>query len=589
MSIKLGIDLKTTLSQTLTPQQIQYLKLLQLPVIQLEQHIQREIEQNPMIEEDSLFDNFEKQSPQNEEYDSADYSNVDGLNLTETYNKETQQLNYDELLSLKEDRSKIDDVSDPFEFYKMVWQDDSTYKPLSYSHDGDDDSESYQVKQSESFTEDLLKQLDLLDLSKEEKLLGIQIIGNIDEDGYLRRDVMEILNETNSLIADHNFKEQQKYYQDITKIKEKKLSDNPAMNYALDSYSIEQLELAEKINDGQINYTDLNNNRLKINGNSIKLNLLSPLHNDVVEKVLFEIRHLDPPGVGSRSIQECLTSQLESINNPSHEETIAIQILKEGYDSFTKKHYLALIKQFGITEDFLRSVIEVIKHLNPKPGNSDLYEGINTVIPDFLVKFDEDKEDLIITINDGHMPHLRLSRAYESMKKETEFKKLNKETKFWIRTKQEDAKFLIQAIRQRKNTMMKVMTAIASRQKEFFQIGDNGIKPMIYKDIAEDTGLDISTVCRIVNGKYVQTEYGTYELKYYFSESLPSEDGEDISTKVIKQALKEIIDTEKKNKPYSDDKLSKLLKDKGYMVARRTVAKYREQLKIPVARLRREI
>jgi RNA polymerase sigma-54 factor len=187
------------------------------------------------------------------------------------------------------------------------------------------------------------------------------------------------------------------------------------------------------------------------------------------------------------------------------------------------------------------------------------------------------------------MPSLQLNKAYESLKKEAKAKKFNKETKNWIRSKHEDAKFLIQAIRQRKNTMLKVMTAIAYKQKDFFDVGSQGLKPLIYKDIAEDTGLDISTVCRIVNGKYVQTRYGTYELKYYFSESLPTDDGEDVSTTVIKQEMKKMIDNEPKDKPLSDDKLSKLLKENGYNVARRTVAKYREQMKIPVARLRRDL
>ncbi len=573
MALQLGMDLRTGLSQTLTPQQIQYLKLLQLPVMQFEQYLQREIEANPMLEEDS--------NDLISEAEFMPYSDGSGVSLAA---EEVAKAD-----PVKKERSEIPNQEDPFEFYKMIWQDDSTYKPVSYSNNGDDDGEPFQIRQQESLSEDLLKQFDLLELSREMMLLGMQLIGNIDDDGYLRRPIQEVIDETNSIIAEHNFKQQQEFYERSVNGGGDLDDENPAAKFALDERSVQQLHLAETLKAGEIDFSSEVRPMSLMNKINNDLDLIKPVTADMAEEVLFEIRHLDPPGIGSRSVQECLLSQLDLKLEKTPEEDLATQILKKAYDAFTKKHYNLILKQFNITEDILREAIEIIKRLNPKPGGGDFFEQTNSVIPDFVITIDEDSNELMISVNDGHTPSLKLNRAYESMKKEAEFKSYNKDTKNWIRSKHEDAKFLIQAIRQRKNTMLKVMTAITHRQQHFFLKGDTAIKPMIYKDISEDTGLDISTVCRIVNGKYTQTDFGTYELKYFFSESLPSTDGEDISTKVIKQVLKEIIDEESKSKPFSDDKLSTILKERGYQVARRTVAKYREQMKIPVARLRKEL
>ncbi len=417
----------------------------------------------------------------------------------------------------------------------------------------------------------------------------MQFIGNIDDDGYLRRPVQEIIDETNSLIAEHNFKQQQAFYERTSSASSDGDAANPAAKFALDDRAVQQLDMADILKAGEIDFSTEVRPMSLINKANNDLDLIKPVTPEMSEEVLFEIRHLDPPGIGSRNVQECLLSQLDLKLEKTPDEDLASQILKKAYDAFTKKHYNLILKQFNISEDILRESIEIIKRLNPKPGGGDFFEQTNSVIPDFVITIDEESDELMISVNDGHTPSLKLNRAYESMKKEAEFKSYNKDTKTWIRSKHEDAKFLIQAIRQRKNTMLKVMTAITHRQQHFFQKGDTAIKPMIYKDISEDTGLDISTVCRIVNGKYTQTDFGTYELKYFFSESLPSTDGEDVSTKVIKQVLKDIIDSESKAKPFRDDKLSAMLKEKGYKVARRTVAKYREQMKIPVARLRKEL
>jgi len=568
MKTGLGIDLRTSLTQTLTPQQIQYLKLLQLPVAQLEQYIQSEIESNPMLDEDIS----------------------DRPNYKDSYSAGNGEPDYaaDEMPAVKEQLVSpvsTEEKGDSFEFYKLLMQDDSTYRTTSYSTD-DDESEPYQIKYQDSFSEDLIKQFQLTDLLPEEKLLGIQIIGNIDTDGYLRTDLDEILKETNDLIKDHNFSEKQKYFE--VSLDEVDDIDNPAAQYCLGEESLEYLNKAsELLRPKKIELESFDD--FYYNDDEYKVNLLNTVNMTQLEKVLDVIRHLDPPGIGSRTIQESLTAQLEVIDFPDENQKTALEILSKTYEAFTKKHYHLIMKQLKISEDVLKSALEVIRRLNPKPGGTEYYESVNVVIPDFIVKKDDDSEELIIVLNDGQMPNIKLSKAYDSLKRESDFRKFNKETKKWIRSKYDDAKFLIQAIRQRKNTMMKIMTSIANRQKEFFFIGEPGMKPMIYKDVAEDTGLDISTVCRIVNNKFVQTDFGTHELKYFFSEALPSIDGEDVSTRIIKQALKDIIEQESKNKPYSDDKLSDMLNKAGYQVARRTVAKYREQLKIPVARLRREL
>ena len=270
-------------------------------------------------------------------------------------------------------------------------------------------------------------------------------------------------------------------------------------------------------------------------------------------------------------------------------QKLALLVLTDAYDAFTMKHYDVIERQLEVTEDYLREAIAVIRSLNPRPGGGTIGPEVNTLVPDFIIEKLEDEDDFSITVNDSRLPTLKVSNAYEKLKKEARAHKFNKETREFLRKKYEDAKFLIQAIRQRKATMLRVMTAIAGLQRDFFVKGPEGLKPLIYRDVAEVTGLDISTICRIVNGKYVLTEFGTFELKYFFSESMETADGEEVSTRIIKQKLKELIEDESKVKPLSDDKLGEELKKHGYNIARRTVAKYREQMMIPVARLRREL
>lgn len=578
--MKLGLNMKTSLSQTLTPQQIQYLKLLQLPLIQLEQHVQQQIEANPMLE-DASFDE--------DEFD------IDHVPISREEENSTVR---EEMLDRPEEAKLFDESNDPFEFQKLLW-DGTTDADRNSNYSGNDDDEDHEMpyKSATSESESLVSQLRLLKLTKEEYVLGEQIIGNVDNDGYLRRELKEIVFETNQILAELNYQLESSF----NEIKAEVVLDysNPAKQFALED---EERQYMNKIK----NITPIHTNGVTTESiqdifdesdsldESDKESILDfePFEEVTfkhAEKVLYSIQHLDPPGIGSRSIQECLLSQLDAVMEPNEYEDLSYEIIEKYYDQFMKKHYAAIIKELSISEEILKKVLDVIRSLNPKPGGHDYQNEINTVTPDYIVKREDETGELLISLNDNTIPELRLNKAYEKMRKEVKYRKFNQETRDWIRKKYDDAKFLIQAIKQRKHTMLMVMTAIAHLQKDFFEVGELGIKPLIYKAVAEETGLDISTVCRIVNGKYVRTDFGTYELKYFFSESLPNDEGEEVSTRIIKQKLKDVIESENKTKPHSDQKLSKLMKDHGFNVARRTIAKYREQLKIPVARLRKEL
>lgn len=575
--MKLGLGIKTALTQTLTPQQIQYLKLLQLPIMQLEAQVRQEIEMNPMLEEDGMDLNdleLELIEDESEEFDSSDLDTVQinehGVVDSNDYQVQSEYM---------------DDKAEPFEYQKMVMDADpeSTYDPNRSSDD--DDYEPFQIKDQPNFVAELIDQLRLLPLSEEEFILGSHIIGNIDEDGYLRRDEVEIIEEVNKVIAEINFRNlySENYELSNSEFSKENGFHNPAKIFALSKNSSSILEKGEM----HLKVTEEFDVVEKVI--TEKEDNLKEVDSEDYQRIHSYILKLEPAGIGARSIQECLLAQLESKIKLNAAQKLSKEILENHYEAFTKKHYHLIIKNLEINEDYLKEALDEIRRLDPKPGGGDYQEAFNTIIPDFLIKYDDESGELVINVNDTRIPELRLSKAYENMKKEAAYKKYNKDTKDWIRQKREDAKFLMQALRQRKATMLKVMTAITQIQQDFFFFGPSGLKPLIYKNIADETGLDISTVCRIVNGKYVQTTFGTFELKYFFSESLPSDDGEDVSTKVIKEALKKIIDEEGKSKPFSDDKLSKELKTLGYNVARRTVAKYREQMNIPVARLRKEL
>ena len=344
-------------------------------------------------------------------------------------------------------------------------------------------------------------------------LVADEIIGNIDEDGYLRRDLGLIVQDLN-------------------------LSQNL------------QLTVAQ------------------------------------AELVLKRIQRLEPVGIGSRTLQECLLVQLEARNFDPHLKEIAHLMLETYFDEFTKKHFEQLSKLLAIPLSEVKEVLDIISHLNPKPGEGEITTQENYITVDFIVHFEDG--EFIIQLNDKNIPPLRINKDYKEMMSRKKKNGVNAETKTFIRQKFEAAKWFIASIYQRRDTMLRVMRTIVDKQRDFFEVGE-GLRPMIYKDIAEVIKMDISTISRVVNGKYVQTDFGVYELRYFFSEGISTQSGEDVSNKEVKLRIKEILESEDPHKPLSDDRIAEILNERGFNIARRTVAKYRESMMIPVARLRRKI
>ena len=532
--MKLGLNLQASLQQTLTPQQIQYLKLLQLSALQFEQHVRSEVENNPMVEEQRErveVDNTTRPSPATQEKNVV----KDG---------ETPEVKP----TADQEGPAGPQADEGFDFYKLTWGEDASASRASdYVPDDDDDEGGFQFREVETLEDDILDQLRFLPLSEEDRLFGEYVVGNVDSDGYLRRNMEELRQEVNATIAEHNL-------------------------------ALQAPQLLGTRNTGF--------EKDKIDGIDRPLEPISARQGD---DVVLKIQKLDPPGFASRTVQECLLAQLHALPKKNAAQKLALLIMTDAYEAFTMKHYDEIERHLEVSEDYLREAIAVIRSLNPRPGGGTIGPEVNTLTPDFVVERLEDEDDFTVTVNDSRLPTLKVSNAYDKLKKEARLHRYNKETREFLRKKYEDAKFLIQAIRQRKATMLRVITAITGLQNDFFRAGPEGLKPLIYRDVAEVTGLDISTICRIVNGKYVLTDFGTFELKYFFSESMENSDGEEVSTRIIKQRLKELIEGESKKKPLSDDKLGEALKTHGYNIARRTVAKYREQMMIPVARLRREL
>ena len=569
--MKLGLQLNVGLQQTLTPQQIQYLKLLQLPTLQMEQYIRQEIEQNPMVEEVS-----EDGSSVNEDLGIDVRTVVSEADDIAADAKQSLQAAHDALsgdapsdpssipVSASEpdiqsydsqDDSALDydndvpDDAEALDFQKMLWEEGGPKGNTENSPtDDDSDFEPFQIKDVQSFEDDLLEQLHFANLSEEEMLLGEQIIGNLDDDGYLRRDLRDIVEDTNAIIEETNHERR------IAAESSSAVDTSQGVSYA-----------------------------------SLSSSMLQRCTMQQAEHTLKCIQGFDPIGCAARTVQECLVAQLQALPKLNAAQKLALEVLTKTYQQFSMKHYAQIAQVLEVTDEYLREAVEVIRKLNPKPGYGSSVQAITTIIPDFSVEATEDHSDFIVSLNDTTMPQLRVSKAYENLKKEARYKQFNKDTREWLRKKNEDAKFLMSAMRQRKATLLKVMTTIVELQKSFFAEGPAGLRPLIYKDVAEDSAMDISTVCRVVNNKYVQTEFGIFELRFFFSESLTNDEGDEVSTRIIKEKIKDIIGKESKNKPWSDDKLAKELKKEGYNVARRTVAKYREQLKIPVARLRKEL
>jgi RNA polymerase sigma-54 factor len=487
---KLGLH--QALTQKLSPQQIQFIKLLQIPTAELESRIEEELEINPALEEGK------------EDYDEAPSSDEDSYNNEEESSNEEDDFSSEEDLSV-EDYIRDDDISG----YKM-------------QGDGPSDEEEREMPlaTSASLQDQLMNQLGFLKLDEKQTEIGKQLIGSIDSDGYVRRELDLIVND---LAFSQNIE---------TTVEE-------------------------------------------------------------VEEVLFKIQTFDPAGIAARDLQECLLLQLERKDENSETVKIAEEIIRDHFDEFTKKHYDKIQRKLDISDEEMKEAVHLITRLNPKPGGG-AGDDVKTqyLIPDFILFNNNGKLEL--TLNSRNAPELRISRSYvemfEAYDKSSKKDKKLKEAVTFVKQKLDAAKWFIDAIRQRQATLLKTMHAIVKYQYDFFLEGDESkLKPMILKDIANEIDMDISTVSRVANSKTVQTEFGIYPLKYFFSEGIATESGEDVSSREVKHILKEIIEKEDKKKPLSDEKLEKMLKEKGYNIARRTVAKYREQLNIPVARLRKEL
>jgi RNA polymerase sigma-54 factor len=488
MAPKLNITQQQRLQLKLSPQQVQYLKLLQLPVLALQQRIEAELDTNPLLEE-SAEEEMELANQQEEERSEAAEEAATPESKAETDGAEEGSYTIEDFMN----------------------DESSGYK--APRGDGDEEREEIPTPAVVTMAEHLMEQLRLLDLTEDELILGEEIIGDIDEDGYLRRDLSLILHDVQ---ATHS----------LTFTPEK------------------------------------------------------------AEEVLQKILQLDPPGIGSRSLQECLTVQLKVGKFDPEIKDLALKVVELYYEEFTMKHYEEIARKLNVSMDTLKKVVDLIRRLNPKPGEGEFTAAENYIVPDFLVQ--NDNGEFIITLNDRNIPPLRVNKAYQQIFAGRRKNNVSSEAKDFIRKKFEAAKWFIASIHQRRQTMMNVMRAIVERQREFFETGEN-LKPLIYKDIAETIGMDISTISRVVNGKYVQTEYGVFPLRHFFGDSIPTVNGEEISNKEVKKKIKEIIDVEEPHKPLSDDRIAEMLNQQGLNIARRTVAKYREQMMIPVARLRRKI
>jgi RNA polymerase sigma-54 factor len=479
--------LEHKLLQKLSPQQIQLMKLIQIPTMELDQRIKQELEENPVLEE------------------GLDEEQEDGYQDDD---------NYDDYDDSRSEAEKEIDIND-------YLSDDSDYKTSVNNKGADDDEYHVPLSQGLSFHERLTEQIHLRYLSEKQKTIAEIIIGNIDDDGYLSRPLISIVD-----------------------------------------------DLAFSMN---ISTTE-----------------------EEVEEVLEIVQDCDPAGVGARDLRECLILQLERKSGSNLARQTALTILEDYFEEFTKKHYARIAQKLELTEDDLKDAVDQIIKLNPKPGNSmrEAQKDMSVITPDFMIYENDGKLEL--TLNSRNAPDLKVSKGYENMMRGyaegASQSKSDKEALMFIKQKLDSAKWFIDAIKQRQNTLFITMSAIMDYQRQYFLTGDETkLRPMILKDIADLVGMDISTISRVANSKYVQTSFGVFALKYFFSESLSTDSGEEVSSREVKKILSEAIEGEQKKKPLTDDRLAELLKENGYNIARRTVAKYREQLNIPVARLRKEL
>ncbi len=481
----INLSQQMRLGLRLTPQQVQYLKLLQLPTMALEQRIKTELELNPLLEtSEELEQDVDQVEPEEAADDSSDEEKTETKSNDDSYSLE-DYLN-DDLAGYKSpETSRVQDEEEEYE------------RP---------------IPSSVPMSERLLSQFRLQTQNDTEFLIAEEIIGNVDEDGYLRRDLALVIQDLNLTF-----------------------------------------------------------------GLGITL--------ETAEKVLSQIQLLEPPGIGARNLQECLIAQVRASKTEAPIKELALKILQQHFEDLKLKRFENLSSSLHIGMETLKKVIELIQHLNPKPGEGEFSAQENYITPDFIVENDDG--EFIISLHDRNLPALRINKAYRDLVA-PKGKKASKEAKEFIKQKFEAAKWFIASIHQRRETLLKVMRAIVDRQRQWFEEGEV-LKPMIYKDIAEVVGVDISTISRVVNSKYVQTEFGVHSLKRFFTSGLETESGEDVSNQMIKQRIKDIIATEDSKKPLNDDKIAAMVGGEGVKIARRTVAKYREQMNIPIARLRKKI
>ncbi|CAN5563537.1 RNA polymerase factor sigma-54 [soil metagenome] len=478
------LSLSQSLQQKLSPQQIQFIKLLQIPTAELDTRIEEELEINPALEE-GMDEEYE---PKEEDpYDDGD-----------DYKERDDELDIDGYIK-----------DEDYAGYKM--QGDGNYA---------EEDRDMPLATSSNLTDALMQQFGYLDLSEEQRIIGLQLIGSIEADGYIRRSIQAIVND---------------------------------------------LAFSQNI------FTDT----------------------DEVEEVLHKIQSFDPPGIAARTLQECLILQLRRRDQSDPYIGLAIRIINEFFDEFSRKHYDKIQHRLNISDEALKRVVDIIIKLNPKPGSVEGESGtVQYLIPDFILTNSSGKLEL--SLNSKNAPELRISRSFSDMldtyDKSKKQNKVLKETVSFVKQKLDAAKWFIDAIKQRQQTLLRTMNAIVRFQYDFFLTGEESrLRPMILKDIATMIDMDVSTVSRVANSKSIQTEFGIYPLKYFFSEGISTDSGEDVSSREVKNILKELIDNEPKLHPLSDDKLETILNERGYNIARRTVAKYREQLNIPVARLRKEL
>lgn len=490
--LKQGLQQSQT--QKLSPQQIQFIKLLQLNSLDILQRVDMELIENPALLKAGD--------------DDAAPGEVDPVSESELTNtEEAADVNVDDFLMEEglDVKEYVNDEYDPDGFH--------------LSDEGDEERKERPLAESHTFHEELLEQFTAIAENEKELTIGNQIIGSIDDDGYLRRSLEAIINDL-----------------------------------------------------------------------AFSMNVEASI--DEMRRVLHKIQNLEPAGIGATSLQECLLLQLKRKDQTNNLIKLATQILADFFDDFTKKHYDRLTRMLKLSDDELRACIHVITRLNPKPGESIDTSATQYITPDFILI--EEAGKLMVHLNSRNAPDLRISRSYlETLKGYDEAKaptREQKDTVQFIKQKLDGARWFIESIRQRHQTLLSTMNAILKFQYKFFVEGDETfLRPMILKDIAEITNLDISTISRVANSKYVQTDYGTFPLKYFFSEGIQTDEGEEVSSREVKKILKDAIDGEEKSKPLPDERLMEILKEKGYNIARRTVAKYREQMNIPVARLRKEI